>query len=110
MKTLAKHVSYECKCKFDGRKCNSDQWWSNDKVNVGVKTSFCEKDYIWNPCTCNCQNGKNLTSIVDDSAITCDKIIETYHEERNLQNAKFIYFSCIFINYYSIVDSCCCII
>ena len=23
-KTLTKHMSCECKCKFDGRKCNSD--------------------------------------------------------------------------------------
>ena len=26
-----KHLSCECKCRFDGRKCNSDQWWNNDK-------------------------------------------------------------------------------
>ena len=25
-KTLTKHISCECKCKFDGRKCNPDQW------------------------------------------------------------------------------------
>ena len=30
-KTLTKHISWECKCKFDGRKCNSNQWWNNDK-------------------------------------------------------------------------------
>ena len=30
-KTLTKHISCECKCRFDGRKCNSDQWWNNDK-------------------------------------------------------------------------------
>ena len=30
-KTLAKYVSCECKCKFDGRKCNSNQKWNNDK-------------------------------------------------------------------------------
>ena len=34
-KTLTKHISCECKneinCKFDGRKCNSDQLWNNDK-------------------------------------------------------------------------------
>ena len=30
-KTLPKHISFECKCRFDGRKCNSDQWWKNDK-------------------------------------------------------------------------------
>ena len=29
-KTL-KHVSCECKCKLDGKKCNSNQWWNNDK-------------------------------------------------------------------------------
>ena len=25
-KTLTKQISCECKCKFDGRKCNSNQW------------------------------------------------------------------------------------
>ena len=29
-KILTKHIC-ECKCRFDGRKCNSDQWWNNDK-------------------------------------------------------------------------------
>ena len=31
LKTLAKHISCECKCKFDGTKCNSNQWWNNSK-------------------------------------------------------------------------------
>ena len=26
-----KHIPCEFKCKFDGRKCNSDQWWNNNK-------------------------------------------------------------------------------
>ena len=30
-KTLTKHISCECKCESDRRKCNSDQWWNNDK-------------------------------------------------------------------------------
>ena len=30
-KLLAKVISCECKYKFDGRKCNSDQNWNNDK-------------------------------------------------------------------------------
>ena len=30
-KTLTKHISCKCKYKFEGRKCNSDQWWNNDK-------------------------------------------------------------------------------
>ena len=25
-KALTKHISCECKCRFDGRNCNSDQW------------------------------------------------------------------------------------
>ena len=33
-KTLLKHISCECKCKFHGRKCNSDQWWNNDKCRI----------------------------------------------------------------------------
>ena len=24
-------ISCKCKCRFDGGKCNSDQWWINDK-------------------------------------------------------------------------------
>ena len=31
LKTLAKNISYKCKCKFDGRKRNSNQKWNNDK-------------------------------------------------------------------------------
>ena len=31
LKTLTKHVSRKCKCKFDGRTCNLNQKWNNDK-------------------------------------------------------------------------------
>ena len=30
-KASAKHISRECKCKFDRTKCNSNQKWNNDK-------------------------------------------------------------------------------
>ena len=30
---------------------------------------------------CSCENGKYLASIMDDSSITCDEIIESYDEE-----------------------------
>ena len=36
-KTLTKYVSCECKCRFDGRKCNSDPWWNNDKCQYECK-------------------------------------------------------------------------
>ena len=58
-KILTKDISCECKCKLDGRKCNSDQWWINDKCRCEYKKlHICEKDYVWNPATCNCENKK----------------------------------------------------
>ena len=81
-KTLTKHISCECKCKSHGRKCNSDQWWNNDKCRCECKKPHvCEKDYICNPATCGCKNGKYLASIIHDSAITCDENKESYDEE-----------------------------
>ena len=35
----------------------------------------CEKDYIWNPATCICENGKYLAIIMDDLAIIFDKVL-----------------------------------
>ena len=54
---------------------------SGISLNVGVsvkirKNIVCEKDYIWNPATCTCENSKYLASIIDNSVITCDEIIE----------------------------------
>ena len=40
-KTLTKHISRECKCKFDDRKCNTDWKW-NEELN-----------------RCECKNPKN---------------------------------------------------
>ena len=31
-----------------------------------------EKDYIWSPATCSCENDKYLASFTDDSVITYD--------------------------------------
>ena len=66
-KTLTKHISCKCKCKFDGRKCNSDQWWNNDKCWCECeKRHVCEKVYVWNHATCNCENENCLASIMND--------------------------------------------
>ena len=90
-KTLAKHISCECKCKFDERKCNSDQWWNNDKCRSECGNHhICEKDYVWNPATCNCENGKYLASIMDDSAIMCDEVVKSNDEEINFNEKKAI--------------------
>ena len=49
-KILTKHISCACKCKFNGKKCNSNQKWSNDKRQCGCKNSIkhrvCEKDHV----------------------------------------------------------------
>ena len=90
-KTLTKHISCECKCRFDGRKCNSDHWWNSNKCWCKCKKShICEKDYVWNPATCNCENGKYLASIMDDSAIICDEVIKSYDEEIKTIPTNFI--------------------
>ena len=40
LKTLPKDISCECKCRFDGRKCNSYQWWNNDKCRCECLECF----------------------------------------------------------------------
>ena len=79
-KTLTKDISCECEFKFDRRKCNSDQWWNNDKCWYECKKLHVYgKDYVWNPATYSYENGKYLVSIMDYSAITCDEIIQSYN-------------------------------
>ena len=36
-----------------------------------------KKDYIWNPATCSCENGKYVGNIIDDSVLTWDEITDT---------------------------------
>ena len=47
----------------------------NVDVSTKIQEKFCEKGYIWNPATCNCENGRNAKSIVDDAGIICHEII-----------------------------------
>ena len=75
-KTLTKHFSCEFKWRFDGKKFNSNRWWNDDKCRCECKKiHVCEKDYVCNPATCICENGKYLPSIMDDSHIICDEVI-----------------------------------
>ena len=77
-KILTKDRLCECKCKFDGRRCNSNQKWNNNKCWCEFKKHhICEKDYIWNPATCSRKNDKYLISVInDDLVIICDDIIQ----------------------------------
>ena len=81
-KTLTKQISWQCKCKFDGTKCRSNQWWNNNKCQCDCnKHHICEKDYVWNPATCNWEIRKSVTSTLNDSVSTSDEVIESYDKE-----------------------------
>ena len=41
------------------------------------------------PATCNCENGKYLASIMDDSTIICDEVIKSYEEEIETISTSF---------------------
>ena len=89
---IKKQISSEYKCKFDQRKCNSDQWWNSNKCWWECKKRhLCEKDYVWNPATCKCENWKYLASIMDDSAIICDEFTDadTDEEANSYDKIKF---------------------
>ena len=87
-KTLTKHISPEYKCKFDGTKCKLKQCQKNDKCRCQCKKHYkYQNDYVWNPALCNSENGKYLASIVGDTVIICNEIIdvkETKFNEKNL--------------------------
>ena len=69
-KTLTRYISCKCKCKFDGRKRNPNQWWNNNECRIECKKRHvCEKDFIWNLVTCSYENEKYLASIMNGLAI-----------------------------------------
>ena len=46
-KNLTKDILCECKCKFDGKKCNSNQKWNKDTCRCECKKDHtCKKDHI----------------------------------------------------------------
>ena len=74
---------------------------------------------------CTYENGKYVESIIDNSVIMCDEIIDLVQsatlattKQQNSKNRfnkkcfnkkhlnKFLYFTHLFINYFSIIDSC----
>ena len=79
-KTITKHISCNCKCKFDSRKFNLNQEWSKDKrwceCKTLLKNRVCKKDRIWSPITCARENDEYLVSIVNDKVVKFDEIIE----------------------------------
>ena len=76
--TMIKHISCDCKWKFNSTRYNSNQNWNNKTCQCKSKNySKSEKDYSWNASTCFCENSKYLQSSADISVIACDEIIDT---------------------------------
>ena len=75
-KTMTKHISCDCKCKFNSTSCNSNQKWNNETCQCKCRNyRNSKKDYSWNPSTCICENSEHLKSIADISVAKCDEII-----------------------------------
>ena len=56
---LVQHESCECKCGLHENVCNSKQICNHNECRCECKElddrSFCEKGYMWNPNTCDCE-------------------------------------------------------
>ena len=51
LKTLTKYISCECKCKFDRKKCDSNEKWNKDKCRCECKKyHICEKKLYLESC------------------------------------------------------------
>ena len=64
-KTLIKHISCGCKCKFNSTTCNSNKKCNNDTCQRDCKKFHtCKKDYSWNPSTYICENSSYLKQLL----------------------------------------------
>ena len=74
LKTIVKHISCDCKCKFN--RANLIVQMKNGimkHVNVSVKTIvLAKKNYSRNPSISICGNGKYLKSITDEITYVMD--------------------------------------
>ena len=99
-KTLTKHISCEYKCRFDGKTCYSNQWSNNDKYQcVCKKIHACEKDFAWNPVTCNCDSGKYLARIMDE----WQSLFNYSGKTHNISTYPFLFIIRRFQCYYTII-------
>ena len=74
-KTLVKHISCDCKCKFNNTTCNSNKKWNDNKCPWECKKFHtCKEDYSWYPRTCTCRNSRYLKSTIDNSVTLFDEI------------------------------------
>ena len=79
-KKLTKHISCNVNVDLMEENINQINGGVMIKVHAGVKNNINVKRIMFKPVTCSCENGKYLASIMDDSAIMCDEVIESYDE------------------------------
>ena len=100
-RTLTKHISRKCECKFDSKKRHLNQKWNINKCWVECKNpkkhSVGKKGYFWNPATCSCKNGKYVRSIVSDSVAICDEIIDMAQTVSTKSISRNFYISLSFL-------------
>ena len=53
-------------------------------INVSANVMYVKKDCVLNPAIGNCEKGKYLSSIMDDSVIICNEIIDSHEEETKI--------------------------
>ena len=116
-KALKKHISCDCKSKFDSRKCNSNYKWNKECCRCECKNLIKHaKDFIWDPSTYACEIDKYSKIIVVDSVVTCmrtdavalsyEKPIKTapiYFNEKRCR--KFLFVNCLFTYYHITIDN-----
>ena len=73
-----------------GKNVNSNQWWNNEKCRCECKKNYiCKKYDVWILLNVIVKIWKSLASIMDDSAIIFDEVIESYHEEIKTISTNF---------------------
>ena len=71
-----------------------------------------QKNYILNPGSCSCENGKNLGSIIVNSVIGCNEMIDvtksvlTKTVLTKSTSTNFYILLSLFVNYHCIIDNC----
>ena len=62
---MTKHISCDCKCKFNSTTCNLNQKWNNKICQCECKSYLkCKKDCSWNPSTCIRENSRYLKKVL----------------------------------------------
>ena len=87
------HETCKCKCRLYASVCYNKQRWNNDKRKELIGKGICDKRFIWNPSTCECECDKSFDvgEYLDYANSKCkkrliDKLVEEYSE--NIDEVK----------------------